>query len=294
VRIAAVVVLALALAPVASGAGEAVAVRTALTPGPYLFGDQITATLDVIVDTDRVDPDTVRVDTKFLPYERVSAPQRSETRDGSIVRIRYRYLLTCDSLACAGTDGLERRFLFPPARVRYRDAHGHAKTKPARWTFVQLISRYGQPHGLTATEATQSVQFASTFTGHLRASVVPPAASYRLDPWLLALLLFAGSLAALLGAGAVGRPLLALARRGDADAGRELSPLEQALESVDAAARKQAGSAEHREALAWLARELRRDGPAELVRRARRLAWAEQAPTAADSRALTNDVRAEH
>jgi hypothetical protein len=292
VRLLAVAAVALALAPVASGAGgEVAAVRSYLTPGPYFFGDQVTATLDVIVRTDAVDTDSVHVDTKFTPYERIGAPQRSEQRDGPVLRIRYRYLLACDSLACAGNGKTERRFTLPPARVRYRDVHGHKHARPVRWPFVRLVSRLGRTDKITGSEATIEVQFAGNPADRLRASVVAATPSVRLSPWLLASLLFAFALASLVGAGAVGRPLLALVRR-DAET-VELSPLERALDAVDAAAQKQAGGAEHREALAALARALRPIGSPELVRRARRLAWAEQPPSGADSRALTDDVRRE-
>ena len=93
------------------------------------------------------------------------------------------------------------------------------------------------------------------------------------------------------GGGVVARPLYALVRRQEV-AGPQLTPLEQALAAVDAATRRQPGSAEHRESLAWLGRELRRTNLTELVGRARRLAWSEQAPTADASRQLTADVEA--
>jgi hypothetical protein len=86
-------------------------------------------------------------------------------------------------------------------------------------------------------------------------------------------------------------PVVALARS-RTDAVTELSPLERALTSVDHAARREPGGAEHREALALLARELRRAGMSDLVGSARRLAWSEQAPTEADSRKLVAEVRA--
>jgi hypothetical protein len=72
----------------------------------------------------------------------------------------------------------------------------------------------------------------------------------------------------------------------------ELSPLERALASVEHSSRREPGSAEHREALALLARELRRAGMSELVSSARRLAWSERAPTEADSRKLVTAIRA--
>ena len=106
------------------------------------------------------------------------------------------------------------------------------------------------------------------------------------------MLLFLLALAALLAGCTLARPLYAFVRRQEVSAGPALTPLERALAAVDAATRRQPGSAEHREALAWLGRELRRTNSTELVGRARRLAWSEQAPTADASRALAADVEA--
>jgi len=113
-----------------------------------------------------------------------------------------------------------------------------------------------------------------------------------MNPVVLAVLLFLLALAALFAGGTLARPLYALVRRQEISTGPALTPLERALAAVDAATRRQPGSAEHREALAWLGRELRRTNSTDLVGRARRLAWSEQAPTADASRTLAADVEA--
>ena len=144
----------------------------------------------------------------------------------------------------------------------------------------------------TASEVQRGIQYSSDPIIRLFASIRAPTPSYRLSPVVLAVLLFAVALAALLAAGTLARPLYALVRRKEIDGGPELTPLERALAAVDAATRRQPGSAEHREALAWLGRELRRTNLTDLVGRARRLAWSEQPPTAHDSRELAADVEA--
>lgn len=300
VRLAAllcVAALALASASSADAAKTKSPVRTVtrLPSSPQLFGDQILVDLDVLIDTKRVDPNAVRVDTKFDPYTRLGRPKRTRSTDGATTRLRYHYLLTCDTFACLTGDKRERSILFAPATVRYRDRHGKSSRLTATWLRFRLVSRFGGPRYLpqNATEVTRGIQYTSDPIIRLFASVRAPAPSFRLDPTAIAVLLFAVALAALLGAGQLARPLIALARRQEIATGPELTPLEQAVAAVETAIRRQPGSAEHREALALLARELRRANLPELVSRSRRLAWSEQPPTADASRELTADIEAQ-
>lgn len=290
-----VAAVALAAASNASAAERPVRTVTRLPSSPQLFGDRILADLDILIDTKRVDPSAVRVDTKFNPYTRLERPQRTRSTDGSTMRLRYRYLLTCDTFACLTGNKGQRWIIFAPATVRYRTREGKPAKLTAMWQRFRLVSRFGGPRYLprTATEVTRAIQYTSgpVLPIRLFASVRAPDPSFRLDPVALATLLFAAALAALLGAGQLARPLLALVRRQRAVAGPELTPVEQALAAVDTAIRRQAGSGEHREALAWLARELRRANLPELVGRSRRLAWSEQPPTANASRELAADVK---
>jgi hypothetical protein len=297
VKLIALLGVAAASLVVASSAGAVdrpVNVVTTVSPGPHFFGDPIYTDLDVVIDTKRLDPKAVRVDTKFDPYMRLAPPQRIVSDDGSITRLRYRYLLTCDTFTCLTGDKTERTIHFVPATIRYRDRHGKSAKLTARWPRFRFVSRFGGPRYLprTAAEVMRGVQYSSDPIIRLFTSIRAPSPSYRLSPIVLAALLFAAALATLLGAGVLARPLYALLRRQDVAGGPELTPLEQALAAVDAATRRQAGSAEHRESLAWLGRELRRTNLTELVGRARRLAWSEQAPTADASRQLTADVEA--
>jgi len=294
-----VVLIAVAAASLAAAAGAGAAERpiqlvTAVSPGPHFFGDPIHADVDILIDTKRVDPKAVRLDTKFDPYTRLARPQRIRSDDGSTTRLRYLYLLTCDTFVCLTGDKTERTIHFAPATIRYRDRHGKAGKMTARWPRFRFVSRFGGPRYLpqTASEVQRGIQYSADPIVRLFVSIRAPTPSYRLSPVVLAVLLFALALAALLAAGTLARPLYALARRKEGDGGPELTPLERALAAVDAATRRQPGSAEHREALAWLGRELRRTNLTDLVGRARRLAWSEQPPTAHDSRELAADVEA--
>ena len=297
VKVIALLAAAAASLAVAASAGAVdrpIHVVTTVSPGPHFFGDPLQTDVDILIDTKRLDPKAVRVDTKFDPYTRLARPQRMRSDDGSVTRMRYHYLLTCDTFACLTGDKTQRTIHFAPATIRYRDRQGKAAKLIARWPRFRFVSRFGGPRYLpqTASEVSRGIQYTSDPIVRLFASIRAPSPSYRLNPIVLAVLLFAAALAALLGAGVLGRPLYALVRRQEVDGGPELTPLEQALAAVDAATRRQPGSAEHRESLAWLGRELRRTNLTALVGRARRLAWSEQAPTADASRQLTADVEA--
>jgi hypothetical protein len=297
VRLLALLWVATATLVAASGAAAAdrpIRVVTLVSPGPHLFGDQIQADVNILVDTKRVDPKAVRIDTKFNPYSRLATPQRTTSTDGSTTRLRYRYLIACDSLRCLTGKKTQRTIRFAPVTVRWHERSGASSAMTARWQRFRLVSRFGGPRYLpqTASEVTRGIQYTGDPIVRLFASIRAPDPSYRLDPAVFAALLFAAALTALLGAGALARPLIALVRRKDTDEGPELTPLERALAAVDTATRKQPGSAEHREALARLARELPRANLPGLVGRARRLAWSEQPPTAHASRELTDEIEA--
>jgi hypothetical protein len=284
----------LAFAASAGAADQPVRVVTTIPTTPHFFGDQIRAYVDILVDTKQLDPNKVKLDTKFNPYTRLARPRRSKTADGSTLRLRYSYLLTCDTFRCLTGKKTERLIRFVPATIRYPGPNGKTAKLIARWQPFRFVSRFGGPRYLpqTASEVQRGLQYSNDPIVRLFVSVHAPTSSYRLNPLALAMLLFLLAVAALLAGGTLARPLYALVRRQEVSTGPVLTPLERALAAVDAATRRQPGSAEHREALAWLGRELRRTNSTDLVGRARRLAWSEQAPTADASRALAADVEA--
>ena len=288
-----VAAVALVSAPTSAlgAATDIVEAQVVLSPGPYLFGERITADVDVLVNRKLVDPKALRVQTRFFPYAFVTAPRRTETDDGSIADVRYRYLLDCNTLRCL-TGGLQRKIVFAPVRIAYRDRAGRARSRSLRWTPIREVSRVGndQIRPATATQARFSLPQNPLL--QFPASVVAPSPSYRVSPLALGLVLLGLAVGVLVAAFVVARPLLPLVRRKRDATGPELSPLERALVAVEDAARREAGGAEHREALALLARELRRTQLPDLVRAARKLAWSEQAPSASASRELVAEVRA--
>jgi hypothetical protein len=291
VGLAALVVAAAADSASAASSGI-VKTEVTLSPGPYVFGQRVTADVHVLVNRKLVDPKALQAQTRFFPYEFVVAPRRTETDDGSVTEVHYRYVLDCNTLECLTGGTLQRRIKFAPVRIRYRDRSRHTWSRSFEWPAIREISRVGNDEirPPTATDARFSLPLDPLL--QFPASVVAPSPNYRLSPLALGLLLIAFAAGALVATFFVAQPLVALVRRTRDAAGPELSPLEQALAEVEATASGQAGGAEHREALALLARELRRVQQPDLVHSARKLAWSEEAPSASASRNLVAEVRA--
>ena len=290
--VAAALASSAALAGSASAAVGIVGTQTSLPLGAYRFGEQVTAELDVLVNTKVVDPNKLHADVQFDPYGVVGSVDRDTLDEGSIARVRFRYVIQCASLACTmAPNQHQRRITFKPAVISFERRDGKRRTTQAPWQSIVLVTRVNDPlsRPQTATQARLPTIPVEPML-RLPLSVKAPPPSYRISPVTLGIVLILAALLAFSGAAVVARPLVALVR-GQEAAAPPLSPLEQALVAVESAAQRQPGSADHREALALLARQLRRENLTELVNPVRKLAWAEDAPTASASRALTGDVR---
>ena len=284
----------LVLSAVASAPAHAafgiVRAGTSLPSGPYRFGEAVTADLDVVVNTKLVDADELRAAVRFAPYE-ILSEETSVTDRGSATRVRFRYVLQCASLGCTlAPDKRQRQIVFDPAVLSYVSRDGKKRTTSVRWNRVVLVTRVtdagSRPQ--TATEARQQIPIDPLV--RLPLSVESAAPTYRVRPGTLAFVLFGLAGIALVGAAILARPFLAALRRKEAPE-VPLTPLEHAVAAVETAGQREPGSADHREALALLARQLRRADLTDLVNTARQLAWSEHPPTAAASRELTSDVR---
>ena len=254
-------------------------ISSALQPGVHLFGDELRAQVDVVVDRTKVDPASVRVVSRFAPYSIVRGARPTRTEAGRAVSFSYRFSLLCLQRACApGEDGEARQFRFP-SFVRYRLWSGTGGSIPLEWAPVEVASR------LTAADRARPV--------FSLPEQPPPAVSYRVDPDVLAAGLYAAAgLLALLGALVLGRqlgPLLLSAGRREASALARLGPLERALALLR---RALAGGAayEQRTALDRLARELHERGKGDLARAARQLAWSEGAPDEHEIGTLVREI----
>jgi len=292
-RLGALAVVALAL--VAAGCagdderalreGQTLATRGSITPRVQLFGDEVVARVEVIVDRAELEPARVRVAPAFEPYEIQGQPKREERELGGFSSVRYEFRLRCLSYGClklvgggpsqhlpggipnpnqSGGFGERASLRLKPARVLYEKPDGGRQVlSQVSWPEMQSVSR---------------VNFADTdvigFGFPFEASVTPLVeASYRAPPPLLGGAFVAGGLALL---GLSGLLVARLRRREEPVAVEEeiaLSPLEQAILRVEAA--RDGPEAERREALEALAVEL---DPTALADRARLLAWSPAAP----------------
>lgn len=256
---------------------EPIVGSTFLEPEQHLFADAIHARIELVVDGDRVDPDSVEIGANFAPYRELRPVQRTRSDSGSITRLRYDYVLGCLSARCLpkGSGRVE----LGGAAVNYtRRGSPVADAATIEWPLLRSAGR------IVPNELEQAA---------IRAELRNlPEASYRVSP--RAVELVALVLAALVAAGAAILILRLLpfdrlaahlgARRVD-----RRSPLEQALALVR---ESRAGTTEEeRRALERLAVELRRSSNPALAHDASRLAWSHDLPVEAGVGPLSDDVQ---
>ena len=310
-RLAVVAVAALALAATACGGddearplpeGRSFAASGSIAPRVQLFGDEVAARVELIVDRERFDPARIRVAPAFEPYEIEGEPEREVRGLGDFAHVRYGYRLRCLSYDClehvgggppqlqpgglpptgqSGGFGERASLRLDPARVLYdKPEGGTEELTTVSWPELQSVSR---------------VNFADTdvigFGFPFEASVTPLlAASYRAPPAFLGGVFVVGGLA-LLGLG--GLVVTRLRGRDESVVVEEappLPPLEQALRRVEAA--REEPETERRESLEVLAWELELSTAASpLIAEARRLAWTRPEPDSDAMSALAGAVR---
>jgi hypothetical protein len=253
---------------------SAIQARSALLPGVVLFGDTLTARLDVLLDRSKVDPGSVRVQASFAPWKPV-APPKQVRRDGSAssTYIEKTYLLRCLEADCTGQ---KDSFVedFDQARVSYIARDGTHRVTQVRWPRLIVDSRYAQKT-LSAAGTPPPAWKAALFS--------LPSLTYSISPSLLFALLLTGGLVLLLAAGGLvylawRRPAVRVAPAPPTPPPAPvLTPLERALLLLELSERVD-GAGDQRRALERVADELARRGEAELARAARALAWSEPAP----------------
>ena len=256
---------------------EPIAGTALLEPEQHLFGDAVRARLELVLDRNRVDPESVEVGANFRPYRELRPVDVSRTDSGPITRLRYDYLLGCLTAACLPAGG--GRVELPGVAIEYTGRRDPLpQTASVEWPPIRAAGRI-DPNRLEQ----------AALRAELR-DLSPP--SYRVSPRaveLIALLLAVLFAAA---AGILGIRLLPLerisawlgARRAD-----RRTPLERALAQVRdvvAAGRPTEG----RQALERLASELRKTSNPELASDASRLAWSRRAPGETRLEPLSQDV----
>lgn len=251
-------------------------IATTISPRVHLFGDPVVAEVRLMFDRRRVRPDDIRVDALFEPYE-AGTPKRSRQDSGRLTEVRYRFLLTCLTRACAPR-GARRERQFPPVRVFYSLRDIRARTNDiAEWPSIAATSRLG----------VSDVQQAR-WRADLRR--LPPP-SYAVSPGALAAVLFGLALALLLLAAALTRRAIVSSTRAGAElaAAPAAAPIAQAVALVREAC-ADGFTSRARLALERLARELEHAGHARPSSDARRLAWSPERPSRADVERLAEDV----
>jgi hypothetical protein len=256
---------------------EPIAGTALLEPEQHLFGDAVRARLELVMDRDRIDPDSVEVGANFQPYRELRPVERTRTDSGPITRLRYDYLIACLTAGCLPKGG--GRVEFGGVAIEFtRPGEPVPQTASVEWPPLRAAGRIDPDRlGQAALRA------------ELRDLSSP---SYRISPKaveLVALLLavaFAAAAAIL-----VIRflPLDRIAAWLGARRADRRTPLERALALVrDAVAGGR--PAEGRRALERLAHELRAASNPELAGDATRLAWSKQTPGEARVTPLSHDV----
>jgi hypothetical protein len=248
-----------------------------LEPEQHLFGDPVRARLELVMDRNRVDPDSVEVGANFEPYRELRPLERTRTDSGPITRLRYDYLIACLTAACLPKGG--GRVEFGAAAIEFTiPGQPGPQTGDVQWPPLRAAGRIDPDRlGQAALRA------------ELR-DLGPP--SYRVSPKtvevvaLLLAVLFAAA-AAILALRFLPLDRIAAwfgARRAD-----PRTPLERALALV----REAVGAdrtAEGRRALERLAEELRATSNPELASDASRLAWSRHSPGKTRVTPLSDDV----
>jgi hypothetical protein len=251
---------------------DGLAARATYSPKSYLFGDQMRARLEILVDRNVFDPGKIDVDAQFAPFAIAGGEPRRERRDfGHLTRLRYEYVLECLTIDCV-PESIERPIQFAPAVV----SHDKTPIEQASWPGFPIVARV------------RETSITSVPGSDWRASPVVRPAEYRVHPTLLVgllgvsgvLLLALSALFAVTGSTGLSKRWRRL----------RLTPLEHALAGLERA--NVAGvEYDQRLALDRLADELRTRGAGDLAVTARRLAWAEDVPAAERTEPLSAGVR---
>lgn len=252
------------------GLGEEPIVGTALlSPEQHLFGDAVRARVELIVDTTRVDPDSVEIGANFDPYRELRPVEVTRSEDGALTKLRYDYVLGCLVSRCLprGTGRVE----LGGVAVNYvRRGESQPDAATVEWVPIRAAGR------IDPNELDQAA---------LRSDLRDlPSASYRVSPRTVELIALVLAVLFAIGAAILILRLLPLDRLATKLGARfvdKRSPLEQALALV----RESAASGspeEERRALERLAVELRRNRNPALAGDASRLAWSEAVPAGID------------
>jgi hypothetical protein len=260
---------------------DGIAARSSVSGRTLLFGEQLIARLELLVDREVLDPDNVTVDAEFEPFTPTARPVESRTDHDRFTSMRFDYAIECLTFACV-PETVTKLYDLPSTTVR----HEGVPVEVVEWPQLTINSRVGEPT-VDAANPTAQPGFDLPWRANLRVQ----SATYRVDPTLLTAL-FAGLALVLLVA------TLYFAQRAFPGAPLgfrrlrrvKLTPLERALLVLERA-HAQGIEREQRLALDQLAHELRTGGQQELAGTARELAWEQSVPDSDRTSTLKDRVR---
>lgn len=274
--------------------GRFIAVSQSLEPEVQLFAEPIVARVDVLVDSERFDPDRLRVTPFFAPFELDGEVVRTRRDQGRYTHLRYEFTIRClvwDCLPHTDDPGATPVSVAgdvqrPPTPGGVRDRRTH-RLRAARILYddpqegPQLVRNVAWPQIVSVSRLNFSDRDVSVLGFPFEASVTPlPEATYRLPPAVLGIGLLAAAVALLaLPVGLVVSSFRRTPPSVEEVPESELSPLERALILVEGA--REGESEERREALEVLAAQLDEEENTELAGEARRVAWSRSSPSPA-------------
>ena len=254
--------------------GGALDVRTRVLPSVHAFGQPIVAEVDVRVDTTIIDPDRVRLNLDFDPYQPTDVPSVQRAVSGKNLLLTYRYPLRCLGEGCDPSGALGA-VDFPTGRVRFyylADPSGRGGRSEVDWPDVTVTGR-------VAASAVTGIEWRAE-----QETLAP--VTYRSGPRLTAIVLLL--LAVALAGAAAALAWITWGRRRETAIVSEApprTPLQIVLEAARAAALN-GDLPLRRRALESVARELGDIGLVDLAADARTLAWSPADATSADVQEL--------
>jgi hypothetical protein len=264
---------------------QALEARVVVSPRVVLFGDTVTARVQVALDRARIDPDSLRVETAFAPWQLARPPQRIRRDGDRATYVETVYVLRCLGPTCVPSRGSAPRE-FQAVQLTYDQVGGGRGSSEVRWPVLVMNTR------LVSDDFGRRDEYGTPWRADL---ATLPAVSYRMSPWLLLALLLAGASGLLLVGGRLAYSALPH-RDGPpppepppAPPPPELTPLERALALLEEP-RPLDGAAERRRALEFVAEQFdERDRS--LAASARALAWRSGQPAPNESVGLAARVR---
>ena len=260
---------------------DGIAARAVVSGRSLLFGQEIVARLDLLIDREVLDPAKVTVDAEWDPFSPTVKPVESHIDYDRFTSMRFEYGIECLTTACV-PDTVTKLIDLPSATVR----HEGVPVEIVEWPRLTINSRVGEPT-VDASDPTAQPGFDLPWRANLR---VQPA-TYRVDPTLLSTLLATLALMLLVATLYFVQRAFPSAPLGFRRLRRvKLTPLERALAVLERA-HAEGIEREQRLALDQLAHELRTGGQQELAGTARSLAWEQSVPDADRTSTLTDRVR---